>query len=255
MAEIDVLLHGDSLRTDIGSPAFCSITLIRGKKLILVDSGHVGRRSLLVEALAERGLTPADIDVAVLTHAHWDHAQNFDLFPNAPLLLHGHELRYARRPHRNDWATPRWTAAMLEYEGRVQTIEEGHEIEPGIRIMHTPGHSAGTIAVIVDTPHGRAAVTGDGIQYASVALTRVNPLVFWSEEDARKSIGRVLEAADTIYPGHDRPFRLLKDGGAEYLVPKHLTLGGIDLEDPGVSVSMAPRLPVVMKDIEEQTLE
>ena len=254
MPTVETLLHGYSINADSGSFGFCAITLVRGEKLTLVDSGHVGRRRFLVSELAQRGLTPADIDVTVVTHAHWDHAQNFDLF-DAPLLIHTHELKYARKPHENDWATPRWTAAMLEFESRVETVEEGYEIEPGVRIMHTPGHSAGTVAVIVDTDAGPVAVTGDGIQSANVAMTKTNALVFWSEADARRSIERVLGATDVVYPGHDLPFRMLKTGGFEYLAPKQLTLTGIAEGEPGITLDATPRPPSVMPGIEGQTLE
>lgn len=254
MPTVETLLHGYSVNADSGSIGFCAITLVRGEKLILVDSGHVGRRRFLINELAARGLKPSDIDLTVVTHAHWDHAQNFDLF-EAPLLIHTHELKYARKPHDNDWATPRWTSAMLEFESRVQQVEEGYEIEPGVRIMHTPGHSAGTVAVIVDTDAGPVAVTGDGIQSAGVAMSRQNALIFWSEKDARESIERVLKATDTIYPGHDMPFKMLKNGGVEYLVPKHLLLTGLDPADPAISFDSTPRPPSIMPGIETQTLE
>ena len=253
MPTVETLLHGYSINADSGSFGFCAITLVRGEKLTLVDSGHVGRRRFLVNQLAERGLTPADIDVTVVTHAHWDHAQNFDLF-NAPLLIHTHELKYARKPHDNDWATPRWTAAMLEFESRVETVEEGYEIEPGVRIMHTPGHSAGTVAVLVDTDAGTVAITGDGIQSAQVAMSRTNALVFWNEAEATRSIERVLEATDTVYPGHDMPFRMRKDGTVEYLVPKQITLTGLTGDEPGVILDPTPRAPFVMPGIDGQTL-
>ena len=44
-----------------------------------VKGGHEG----LIEALATEGLTPADIDTVILTHLHFDHADNLDLFPLA----------------------------------------------------------------------------------------------------------------------------------------------------------------------------
>ena len=255
MPTVETLLHGNTLASDVGTMGFCAITLIRtDDKLILVDSGHVGRRRFLINELAARGLKPSDIDLTVVTHAHWDHAQNFDLF-EAPLLIHTHELKYARKPHENDWATPRWTAAMLEFETRVQQVDEGYEIAPGVRVMHTPGHSAGTMAVIVDTDAGPVAVTGDGIQSAQVAMSGKNPLIFWSEKDAEKSIQRVLETTGSVYPGHDNPFRMLKDGGFEYLEPKKLNISGLDLEEPGVNVDPTPHSQIVMPGIETQRLE
>lgn len=255
MPTVDVLLHGQSVRTDQGSLGFCSTLLIRGEKLTIVDTGHVGRRQPLLAALERQGVKPADVDFAVMTHAHWDHAQNYDLFDGATLLIHDWELKYARNPHPNDWATPRWTSAMIDFMSSVQTVEEGFEIEPGVRIMHIPGHSPGSMGVLVDTEEGTLAIAGDAVHSARVAVSKQAPLVFWSEADARRSIERLTGSAEIIYPGHDRPFRMLKDGRTEYLGPGQLTLFGLDLEEPGYVVDPSMPAPWIMPGIEEQTVE
>jgi N-acyl homoserine lactone hydrolase len=249
---VEVLLHGDGFRTSQGSAAFCATLLITGATRTVVDTGHVGRRTPLVAALAARGLTPADVDNVVLTHTHWDHVQNADLFPNARVLLHQWERQYARAPHANDWATPRWTNALLESLEQVEAVEDGFEVEPGVRLLHTPGHSAGTMAAIVDTAKGPVAVTGDGIQNTKTALTGTNSLVFWSADDARRSIARVLAEAEIIYPGHDLPFRMLKGGGTEYLAARELTFFGVS--GPGVALSEEERPAFQMPGIETQRL-
>ncbi len=254
MPTIDVLLHGLPLRTDVGIVGFCSIVLIEGQQRTLVDVGHVGRRTFLLDALQKRGLTPADIDQTVMSHAHWDHSQNFDLFQHAPLLLHGWERRYARKPHRNDWATPSWTGAMIEYNSDIQEVDEGYAIEPGVRVMHTPGHSPGSISISVETDDGLCIITGDVLHYSNVALTRKNPLVFWNEEAATRSIDRIVEMADVIYPGHDRPFRIV-NGGIEYLEPMSLTLTGVRQDDPGLKFDSTPHPVWIMPGIEEQTAQ
>ena len=144
---------------------------------------------------------------------------------------------------------------MLDSLSNVIEVEDGYEIEPGVRVLHTPGHSAGTMALIVETPQGPVAVTGDGIAHAQVAVTRINANIFWNEEDSRRSIERVLESAEVIYPGHDRPFRVLRDGGVEHLGTRQLEFYGLDLNDPKVSVDPERRPPFVMPNIEEQTLD
>src|SRR5712692_5414986 len=101
MPKISLLLPGYSLNTDVGSIGFCSVLLIEGEKRVLFDPGHVGRRRFLVPALESRGLTPADIDAQFLSHSHWDHVQNVDLFGAAPVLIHPTERRYGRNPHPN----------------------------------------------------------------------------------------------------------------------------------------------------------
>lgn len=254
MPTIDVLVHGYNFRTNVGIPGFCSIILVQGQRRTLVDVGHVGRRIFLEAALQERGLTPADIDVAVMTHAHWDHNQNYDLFEHAPLLIHPWERKYAHRPHRNDWATPGWTGAMIDHHPTIQEVGEGYEIEPGVRILHTPGHSPGSISVLVETKEGLCALTGDVLHYSSIALTRRNPLVFWSEEEATRSINRILETADAIYPGHDQPFRVVQ-GNIEYLVPMKMTISGVRPDDPGLAFDTSPRPVWIMPGIEEQSVQ
>ena len=254
MPTVDVLLHGYSFRTDVGSPGFCSIILIEGQKRTLVDVGHVGRRLPLLAALEQRGLTPADIDLAVMSHAHWDHSQNFDLFQHAPVLIHPWELKYAQRPHKNDWATPAWTGAMIGHHPAIQEVEEGYEIEPGVHVIHSPGHSPGSITVVVETEFGLAVIAGDVLQYASGALTRANPLVFWSEKDATRSITRIVEMADMIYPGHDQPFRVAK-GKVEYLEPLKMTIRGMDPDEPGLKYDDTPFPVWIMPGIEEQSAQ
>ena len=51
MPTVEMLMHGISLRTNLGSFAYCAITLIRGQKTTLVDSGHVGQRAFLINEL------------------------------------------------------------------------------------------------------------------------------------------------------------------------------------------------------------
>jgi hypothetical protein len=87
-----------------------------------------------------------------------------------------------------------------------------------------------------------------------VALTRKNPLVFWNEEQATRSIDRIVGVADAIYPGHDRPFRVVK-GEIEYLESLKLTISGVSPDDPGVTYETGPRPIWVMPGIEEQSIE
>ena len=250
MPTVSVIMHGASLGTDVGYIGFCSVILVEGERRILFDSAHVGRRPYLEAQLAARGLTAADIDAQVLSHAHWDHVQNCDLFAHAPMLIHRDELRYAHRPHRNDWATPQWTGAVLDTM-RLEEVGEGHEIMPGCRVIELPGHSPGSIGLEVETDDGVCILTGDAIHNARVAVSGRNPLVFWDEEQAAASIRRVVGSRALIYPGHDHPFRIRGDD-VEYTEQSSITIVG------GQGMTLVtdppPREPWVMPGIEEQRL-
>ncbi|MDR0342248.1 MAG: MBL fold metallo-hydrolase [Nocardiopsaceae bacterium] len=239
---IEVLLDGYGVNTNLGLTALCSVLLIEGTDAaqrptrILVDPAHVGRRTFLWEALAARGLGPADIDMVVLTHAHWDHVQNIDVFDHAPLFVHPDERHYAHSPHREDWATPAWTGDILERMD-IREIEDGDELIPGVRVVDLAGHTVGSVGITVENSDGLSLITGDALHYAHVALTRANPLVFWDPDQAVASIDRAVSLADVIYPGHDQPFRLTADRSIEYVRPFCLTITGATPDRPGLSFS------------------
>lgn len=210
MAKVRTLLQGFSLGSDQGSISFSGVFLIEGARRIVVDTGHAGRRHLLVHRLQEHGLTPQDIDWVVLTHAHWDHMQNLDLFPHAKVFIHPRERAYCANPHANDWATPRYTSLVLE-SFRLEEVKEGDEIIPGVRVLDVPGHSPGSIALLVEGEEGVVAVSGDALPNTWSLTSGLPRYVFASVDEARASIRKLLSCSSVFYPGHDRPFRV--DGG------------------------------------------
>ena len=253
MATVDILLPGMAWGTNVGLPAFCSIILVESQgRRILLDTGHVGRLIYLEEELKKRKLGYEDIDLVFMTHAHWDHAQNFDRFPNAPMLLHPKERKYAQKPHPNDWATPAWTGAALETHD-IQEVQGGDELAAGVTVLDMPGHSPGSIALLVDTDDGVCGLTGDALHYAQVALTGRNPLVFWNEQEANDSIQKMVTAADILYPGHDRPFRL-ENGEITYVADFELILTNLGPDRPGLSFDTPPREVWIMPGVADQKL-
>ena len=255
MPKITPLMHGVGPSSPDGVIAFSSILLIEGEQRIVFDSAHVGRRTLLQQRLTDNGLTPTDVDFHVVSHAHWDHVQNIDVFDHAPLLLHRDEIRYAHKPHRNDWATPQWTGAILDTIPGLTEVGEGHEVMPGVKVIELPGHSPGSIGLEVETDDGIAILVGDAIHNARVAQAGRSPLVFWNEQQATASIKRVVDSGALIYPGHDLPFRI-KDGEITYFGETDVTVSG----GPGVRWVDPPADPPpiqtwLMPGIEDQTLD
>ena len=115
MATLDVLTYGFALTTDQGSFGYSTNSLLRvGNNNILSDTGPSSRRPFLVKALKAKGLETDDIDIVILTHMHWDHCQNTDLFRNARILVHPTEMDYARNPNRADMAVAQYRADIVD---------------------------------------------------------------------------------------------------------------------------------------------
>ncbi len=208
MSQLDVLTYGFTFTSDQGLFGWSTITLMTlGNRRILVDTGPPSRRGLLVKAIESKGLTREDIDTVVLTHLHWDHCQNTDLFPNARVLVHPSELDYARNPNRGDMNSAWYIADML-YKMKAEPISEGDEIAEGVSVIETPGHTKGHISVMADVGGDKVLITGDAMPDGGTVKRGVPYNVFWDLDDATASVEKMVDTSDVFYPGHDRPFRL-----------------------------------------------
>lgn len=137
---------------------------------ILVDTGlgdvpeklqkyyPVRRDSNIRDSLAAEGLTPGDISMVINTHLHFDHAGNNRLFPKADIIVQKRELDFARDPPR--FLRGGYIKEMFETPN-IRPIDGELEVAEGIRVILTPGHTAGHQSVLIDAPQKRYVYTGD----------------------------------------------------------------------------------------------
>lgn len=212
MAEVKVLLPGFAMMTNRGYLGFCSIALIRGEKDLIFDTGHWMDRVRLQGELERNKIDPFMIDGVILSHLHADHMMNVDLFPNAELIISAKELEYVKQPHPKDTNVPFFWRAILE--GRKITSvdrEGGGQAMKDVSFMILPGHTPGCLAAAVETKEGTVVLAGDAGKYAKEFLTRkkFDSMIYASPEEVERSIERILEVADVVIPGHDRPLRVI----------------------------------------------
>ena len=184
MPTVDLVVPGFTIRSDQSRLGLSTVTLVRGQRTTIVDAGHYGRRGKIQEGLEALGVAPAQVDSLVFTHLHWDHMQNLDLFPNATIYVHPAELEDVQG--RGDWATMRYVGAALA-ERTVEPVTEGFTLEPGVRVLDTPGHTGGSMSLVVDTAEGTVGIVGDALPNARMALRRKPYLSFADERGAEAS--------------------------------------------------------------------
>lgn len=153
-------------------PIYCWY-LEGGDRKILVDTGELspiqsgsreesigGKIYTFEQGLARRGLAPRDIDVVLHTHLHNDHCENDYKCENAEIYVHEKELARIHYPHPLDFRYLADYIEDVEKNGQVRSLSKDTEILPGIRMVHTPAHTEGGMTILVETPSGRAAITG-----------------------------------------------------------------------------------------------
>jgi glyoxylase-like metal-dependent hydrolase (beta-lactamase superfamily II) len=199
------------------------VWLIRGGgREIVVDTGFSaamatkrGRDHIRcpTEGLRMLGCDARTVKDVVITHLHYDHVGNFDLFPAAALHLQDLEMRYATGRYmghecfRGAYEVEDVTGVVRRvYQDQVRFHDGDEEIAPGISLHLIGGHTMGIQAVRVATRRGWLVLASDASHfYANMEQTRPFPIV-WSVADmvdGYRKLQRLAESPSHIIPGHD----------------------------------------------------
>ncbi|MEW5870452.1 MAG: MBL fold metallo-hydrolase [Chloroflexota bacterium] len=153
-----------------------------GSHRILVDTGWgqgaQRRNGALLDRLKTAGVSPAAIDVVIITHGDFDHiggildADHQLVFPNAGYILSkaawefwSNEAILAQLPE-SLTGFGRETLPLIQ--DRLRVIEAGVEFLPGFQLISAPGHRPG---------HAALAVTSSGEHLLHLADIVGHPLL------------------------------------------------------------------------------
>ncbi|MFD6187806.1 MBL fold metallo-hydrolase [Streptomyces sp. NPDC060275] len=217
--------HEGTLRIDSHSFAFTV-----GGLRVLVDTG-IGNgkeranpawhdlRTDFLRRLTAAGFPPDSVDLVILTHLHADHvgwntrAVNGEWVPtfrNARYLTSrterefwaGCDMEEARRQMFRDSVIPVEEAGLLDL---VDVPAEGVEAVPGLRLIPTPGHTPGHLAVELTSRGQKALVTGDcvhhPVQFAHPAVGACVDIDPQRSQATRRELLGSLAGTDTLVLG------------------------------------------------------
>ena len=164
------------------------------RSLVLVDAGFTDADGkIILGAIEKLGRSISDLTMCVVTHHHLDHVGGLQKLRSAgqfPLV--SHELE----------------AAKVEETCKIavdRTVADGETLPlaGGIRVVHMPGHTPGSIALYHEP--SRALMAGDAIFSAGEWLI-VSPSYLCEDPDAaRASVERLLGlglAIDRVLVAH-----------------------------------------------------
>lgn len=196
--------------------------LVSENRILVVDTGfdqpmaEKRGRTLLkppAEGLKAVGIVATDVQDVLITHMHYDHCGNHDLFPSARFHVQDREMKFAtgrfmthaamKFPFDEDDVV-----AMVRrvFRGRVVFHDGDEEIAPGVSVHHVGGHTMGMQIVRVNTRRGIVVLASDASHlYANMDREVPYPIAY--------NVGEVLEgyrraralatSNDHIIPGHD----------------------------------------------------
>ncbi|MEN8260874.1 MAG: N-acyl homoserine lactonase family protein [Pseudomonadota bacterium] len=174
------------------------------------------RRNFLrspVDGLKLLGVDADAVENLVITHLHYDHIGNFDLFPKARFHLQDSEMAFATGRHMAvrhfaDAYELNEVVAMVRnvYAGRVEFHDGDAQLAQGFSVHHIGGHTAGLQAVRIWTRIGWLVLASDATHlYANMSEQRPFPIVadVAGMADGWRKLRDLADAPEYIVPGHD----------------------------------------------------
>lgn len=214
-------IGGDS--HDVPMPLDYFVWAVVGdKRTFVVDTGFdqagAEKRGRVItrpiaDGLRAVGVDPATVEDVLITHMHYDHAGNRELFPRARYHLQDREMAYCTGRcmcHRilNRPFEPDDVARMVHrvFEGRVAFHDGDAEVASGVSLHWVGGHTDGLQCVRVHTAQGWLVLASDAAHlYANMEQRRPFPAVY-NVGDMMEGFKRLYSLADRpelVVPGHD----------------------------------------------------
>jgi glyoxylase-like metal-dependent hydrolase (beta-lactamase superfamily II) len=164
-------------------------------------------------AVERAGLKAGDITDVIISHIHWDHADGFDLFPNAKIWIQKDELEYYAG---EAWNGKKRTAAdpddivglvKLNTQGRVGLVNgDAQEILPGITAYIGGKHTFQSQFIGVKITGGTVVLASDNV-YLNENMEKHKPIAATLDADSNlRAQDRMKDIASNpklIIPGHD----------------------------------------------------
>ncbi len=186
---------------------------------VLVDAGNAHKIMQLKSVLHAHECELSDIKYIILTHTHHDHVGSLAELKkqtNAKIIVHESEAEYVRRGRTPLPKGTGWYSKALVSIGKLARIGAYAPVAPDIlltstldlseigikgRVLHTPGHTLGSMSVVLDNG---LAIVGDAmfnIQPDSVFPPFANDVAQLMQS------WRLLinTGCTTFYPAHGRP--------------------------------------------------
>ena len=152
--------------------------------------------------LAARGYTPADITRVFITHLHFDHVDQLDLYANAEIVVskRGLQAALAQTP---TWA-PNKTLELLTQTAKERVLAaDDCQILPGIDVLWLGGHSPWSQGIRIATAGGPLTLAGDAIFRIDQLENQIPIGIYHSLDEARLAITRLQGLEGLVLPSHD----------------------------------------------------
>lgn len=177
----------------------------------VVDLSTITPEVCLEARLKEVGLGPEDFKYVVMGHLHADHTGGLSLFEKSgtTVVVHEDEYAYASTIEKADNFFLRSEWNFLGWN-RPVTVHGDQEILKGVKLVSLPGHTPGTMGMLVKLDHtGWVLLTSDALythdSYGPPPIPGASVSI-WRPDEWFRSVERLRRIATEhdafVMPGH-----------------------------------------------------
>ena len=183
----------------------------------LIDTGMPKNdKKILLYLRGTLGGQPSDVKTIIITHAHVDHVGSLDALKKATgaeVAAHEADADYiagkkpAPMPASRSLKfllfrllSPFMKAAPVEVDVRLKE----HDTVAGLKVIHTPGHTPGSICLL--NPKRHVLFVGDLVRFVDGKV--VGPPITLDELQVKESMAKISKLEfDVMLSGHGEPLR------------------------------------------------
>lgn len=190
----------------------------------LIDAGYPNKEQKLWKFLKKKKINPKEIGLVIVTHGHFDHFGSLAKIvekTNAKIIVHENDQEMLKTGKSGEIKIhTKWGKFLEKSLGKIMrevsvipikpdiTITDNYSLEEhGImgKILHTPGHTSGSISVVLNS---KIAFIGDLTHGFPLRGKTDFPFVAENLETVFQSWRKLLdEGVELFYQSHGREFK------------------------------------------------
>lgn len=202
-----------------------NVFAVIGEQVLLVDAGGPGSAEKIISELNNNGIAEEQVGLILITHGHDDHygsANELRKLTGAKIAVHRLDSANLQSGANGDLIPVGTKGKLVQKVARKQEVSSSIRVEPDIfldgdlnleymgipgLIMHTPGHTPGSVSVVLDNGE---AILAD-LLFGGMIWTGRPGYPFFASDlmQLRSSIIAVLShSPEIVYVSHGGPFTL-----------------------------------------------
>jgi glyoxylase-like metal-dependent hydrolase (beta-lactamase superfamily II) len=174
--QVEAALRQHNLPVEVVTTPYTYLYVNTRQHRLLVDMGAgelTPKTGRLIYSMRSAGITPAEIDSVIISHAHPDHIggmlddQGRPIYPNARYYIGKEEWAFwfseGAGMKANEHFISMTRKALALVKDRVVLVDQESEILTGVRAILAPGHTPGHLVVLVHSDDQALICIGDTV--------------------------------------------------------------------------------------------